>query len=193
MKPAPFKYFTTQTLEEALHLMNEYGYDAKILAGGQSLIATMNFRLAQPAVLIDLNNILELSYIQPIRDGGVRIGAMTRQTQVERSELVAEVAPLVTETMPLLAHPQIRNRGTFGGSIAHADPASELPALLLALRGKILAQSTRGERWIDADNCFLGIFTTALAAPSLPVLWTSAATTAHTLASARIFSSRSKE
>ncbi len=162
MKPAPFKYHAPVSLEEAIALVGDYGYDAKILAGGQSLIATMNFRLAQPAVLIDLNNIPELSYIQPIRDGGVRIGAMTRQAQVERSDLVAEVAPLLKETMPLIAHPQIRNRGTLGGSIAHADPASELPALLLASRGKILARSVRGERWIGADNCFLGIFTTAL-------------------------------
>ncbi|MCP4168631.1 MAG: xanthine dehydrogenase family protein subunit M [Chloroflexi bacterium] len=162
MKPAPFKYHAPASLAEAIALVGEYGYDAKILAGGQSLIATMNFRLAQPAVLIDLNNIPELSYIQPIRDGGVRIGAMTRQAQVERSDLVAEVAPLLKETMPLIAHPQIRNRGTLGGSIAHADPASELPALLLASRGKILARSVRGERWIGADNCFLGIFTTAL-------------------------------
>ena len=162
MKPAPFKYHAPDTVDEAVGLLADYGYDAKILAGGQSLVATMNFRLAQPAVLIDLNNIPALSYIQPTRDGGVRVGAMTRQAQVERSALVAEAAPLLRETMPLIAHPQIRNRGTVGGSIAHADPASELPALLVTLRGKVLARSARGERWLDADDFFLGIFTTAL-------------------------------
>ncbi|MCO6453345.1 MAG: xanthine dehydrogenase family protein subunit M [Caldilineales bacterium] len=162
MKPAPFQYFAPRTLDEAIDLVAEHGYDAKILAGGQSLIPTMNFRLAQPAVLIDLNHIPELNYIQPNRDGGVRIGAMTRQARVERDDLIAAATPLIHDTIPHIAHPQIRNRGTFGGSIAHADPASELPSVLVTLGGQILARSKRGERWIHADNCFLGIFTTAM-------------------------------
>lgn len=162
MKPAPFQYYAPRSVEEAAGLLAEHGYDAKILAGGQSLIPTMNFRLSQPAVLIDLNRIPELAYIHPAGDGGVRIGAMSRHVQVEKSDLIAQAAPLIHETMPLIAHPQIRNRGTFGGSIAHADPASELPAALLALGGRVQARSARGARWIEADEFFLGLFTTAL-------------------------------
>ncbi|RME47170.1 MAG: xanthine dehydrogenase family protein subunit M [Chloroflexi bacterium] len=162
MKPPPFQYFAPTTVEEALAHLAEYGYDAKVLAGGQSLIPTMNFRLAQPAVLVDLNNISELFYIRPDEDGGVRIGAMTRQRQVERDPLVAERAPLVHETMPHIAHPQIRNRGTFGGSIAHNDPASELPAVTTALNARFRLRSQAGERWVSADEFFLGLFYTAL-------------------------------
>ncbi len=162
MKPPPFAYHAPTTLDEALQLMAEHGYGAKALAGGQSLIATMNFRLSIPSVLIDLNRIRELDYIEPAAGGGLRVGAMTRHAQVEKSELAAERAPLVHDTMPLIAHPQIRNRGTFGGSIAHADPAAELPAILRALQGRVKAQSARGERWIDADDFFVGLFATAL-------------------------------
>ena len=162
MKPAPFRYYAPTSVEEALALLAEHGDEAKVLAGGQSLIPTMNFRLAQPAVLVDLNNIAELFYIRPNGDGGLRIGAMTRQAQVERDPLVAERAPLVHETMPHIAHPQIRNRGTFGGSIAHADPAAELPAVSVALGGRFLARSQGGERWIPAQEFFWGLFTTAL-------------------------------
>ncbi|NOZ49540.1 MAG: xanthine dehydrogenase family protein subunit M [Chloroflexi bacterium] len=162
MKPPPFAYHAPTTLDEALQLMAEHGYGAKVLAGGQSLIATMNFRLAAPAVLIDLNKIPELSIIQPTAEGGALVGAMTRHVQVEQSELIARTAPLLHATMPHIAHPQIRNRGTFGGSIAHADPAAELPAFLRAVRGQVLAQSRRGQRWIDADDFFIGLFSTAL-------------------------------
>lgn len=162
MKPAPFAYHAPPTLAEAVGLLADFGYDAKLLAGGQSLIPTMNFRLAQPAVLIDLNTIAELAYIRAEADGGLRIGAMTRQAQVERSEQVARSAPLLHEAMPLIAHPQIRNRGTIGGSLAHADPASELPAVLLTLGGRVQAQSRRGTRTIAAEDLFLGIFTTSL-------------------------------
>ncbi len=143
-------------------LLATHGYDAKLLAGGQSLIPTMNFRLAQPSVLIDLNGVLDLASIRPGNDGGLRIGAMSRHAQVEHSPVVAERAPLVHEAMPLIAHPQIRNRGTFGGSIAHADPASELPAVLVTLQGRVQARSQRGLRWIEANDFFLGLFTTAL-------------------------------
>lgn len=162
MKPAPFKYFAPATVEEALAHLTEYGYDAKPLAGGQSLIPTMNFRLAQPAVLVDLNTVPELFYIHPDENGGLRIGAMTRESEVEHSSLIAERAPLLHETMPHIAHPQIRNRGTVGGTLAHADPAAELPAVSVALNGRFRLRGQTGERWVSADEFFVGFFTTAL-------------------------------
>ena len=162
MKPAPFKYYAPTTTEEALALLAQHGYEAKVLAGGQSLIPTMNFRLAQPTVLVDLNTIPELFYIEPDKNGGVLVGAMTRESQVEHAPLIAERAPLVYETMPHIAHPQIRNRGTFGGCMAHADPAAELPAASLALTARFRVRSQSGERWVPADEFFIGFFTTAL-------------------------------
>jgi CO/xanthine dehydrogenase FAD-binding subunit len=162
MKPPPFEYFAPTTTAEALALLTQYGYEAKPLAGGQSLIPTMNFRLAQPGILIDLNPVSELAHIRPGDDGSLRIGTMTRQRQVERDPLVTERAPLIHETMPYIAHPQIRNRGTFGGSLAHADPAAELPAVTTALNAKFRARSQRGERWIPANEFFVSLFATAL-------------------------------
>lgn len=162
MKPPPFKYVVPTTLTEALSQLAEYGYEAKPLAGGQSLIPTMNFRLAQPAVLVDLNPISELAYIRPTDNGGVSIGAMTRQREVEQHPLIADRLPLVRETMPHIAHFQIRNRGTFGGNIAHADPASELPAVMLALNARLRLQSATGDRWVAADEFFVDLFATAL-------------------------------
>lgn len=162
MKPPPFEYFAPTTLDDALDYMADYGDEAKPLAGGQSLIPTMNFRLAQPEVLVDLNGIAELAYIRPAAGGGVSIGAMTRQRSVERSPLVAEQTPLIHETMPYIAHPQIRNRGTFGGNLAHTDPASELPAVTTALNARFRAQSRSGQRWLTADEFFVDLFTTAL-------------------------------
>ena len=162
MKPAPFKYYAPTTVEEALAHLAEYGYDAKALAGGQSLIPMLNFRLAQPSVLVDLNNISELFYIRPDEDGGLRLGAMTRQKQVEYDPLVAERAPLVHEVMPQIAYPQIRSRGTFGGSLAHADPSAELVAVSMALNGRFRLRSQAGERWVPADEFFVGLFTTVL-------------------------------
>ncbi len=164
MKPAPFKYYAPTTVEEALTHLAEYGYDAKPLAGGQSLIPTMNFRLAQPAVLVDLNNVSELFYIRPDGNGngGLRLGAMTRQSQVERDPLVAERAPLLHDAMPRVGFWQTRNRGTIGGSLAHADPASELAAVSVALNGRFRLRSQAGERWVPAAEFFLGPFFTAL-------------------------------
>lgn len=161
MKPAAFDYFAPKSVEEALSLLAEHGYDAKPLAGGQSLVPTMNFRLAQPAVLVDLNGIDDLFFVRETSDG-LRIGAMTRQHTVERSPLVQRRAPLIHETMPYIAHPQIRNRGTFGGSLAHADPASELPVLAVILNARMRVQSSRGERWVDAKDFYLGLFATDL-------------------------------
>jgi CO/xanthine dehydrogenase FAD-binding subunit len=162
MKPPPFEYANPATLDEALMHMAQHGYDAKALAGGQSLIPMMNFRLAQPAVLVDLNNIPELSYIQRDEGGGLRLGAMTRHHQVENDPLVAEEAPLVAETMPQIATTQIRSRGTFGGSIAHADPSAELVALSVTLEGRFTLRSQSGSREVSAEDFFLGMFTTQL-------------------------------
>lgn len=163
MKPAPFRYFAPQSVDEALTHLAEYGYDAKLLAGGQSLIPTMNFRLAQPGVLVDLNRIASLSYIEPTAEGGVRIRAMTRQREVEQSALVAERAPLMTAAMPHIAHVQIRNRGTIGGSLAHADPAAELPAVVSALGGTLVVQGLGGARRVDVNDFYVGLFATDLA------------------------------
>ena len=168
MKPAPFDYFSPATVEEALALLDEHGGDAKPLAGGQSLIPAMNFRLARPAVLVDLNRIAELAYVRAA-PGGVAIGAMTRQRAVERSDDVARAAPLLAEAMPSIAHPQIRNRGTMGGSIAHADPSAELPAVMLALDAQFRAKSATGERSIPAGEFFKGMLETALAPGELLV------------------------
>jgi carbon-monoxide dehydrogenase medium subunit len=163
MKPAAFEYAAPATLAEALALKAARGDEAKFLAGGQSLVPAMNFRLAQAALLVDLNGLAELDFIRPDEGGGLRLGAMTRQRRVERDPLVAGRAPLLHEAMPWVAHPQIRNRGTLGGSLAHADPAAELPVVALALQGRLRAQSSGGERWIEAADFFQGLFTTALA------------------------------
>jgi carbon-monoxide dehydrogenase medium subunit len=164
MKPAPFDYVAPDSLDEALALMAEHGYDAKLLAGGQSLIPMMNFRLAQPAMIVDLNRLVELDTMnQDEGAGALRLGAMVRQRQLERHPLVAEFAPLLYEAMPYVAHPQIRNRGTLGGSLAHADPAAELPVATVALSARFRLQRVEGERWIEAEDFFVGLFTTALA------------------------------
>ena len=160
MKPAPFEYFVPDSLEAALELKAEHGDEAKALAGGQSLIPAMNFRVAQPSILIDLNRISDLRYVH--KNGALRIGAMTVQSAAEHDPLVARHAPLLHEAIPNIAHSQIRNRGTIGGSIAHADPASELPVVCLALDARMHARSKSGERWIEAKDFFAGLFSTAL-------------------------------
>jgi len=164
VKPAAFEYYAPYSVDDALGLLAEHGYDAKVLAGGQSLIPMMNFRLAQPAVLVDLNNISELFFIRADGNGagGLRLGAMTRQGQVERDALVADRAPLIHEVMPQIAYPQIRSRGTFGGSLAHADPSAELVASTIALNGRFRLRSQAGERWVPASEFFVGLFTTVL-------------------------------
>ncbi len=162
MKPPPFEYYAPTTVEEALAHLAEHGYDAKPLAGGQSLIPMMNFRLAQPAVIVDLNNIETLSFIRPEDDGGLAVGAMTRHKKVEKSVMVAERAPLIHETMPQIATSQIRSRGTFGGSLAHADPSAELVCVSVALDGEFKIANQSGERWVTAKDFFLGLFTSVL-------------------------------
>jgi len=163
LKPAPFEYQAPATLDAALDLLARHGGDAKILAGGQSLIPVMNFRLAEPAFLVDINRIPELDFVRRGEDGTLRIGALARHRRLEREPLVAAAAPLLHEAVPHIAHPQIRNRGTFGGSLAHADPAAELPAVALALDARLrLRRAGGGDRWVDARDFFAGLFTTAL-------------------------------
>ena len=164
MKPAPFEWFSASSTEEALALLAEHGEHAKPLAGGQSLIPAMNFRLARPAVLVDLNGITELSGVAVQADGVLRCGAMTRQGVLEKSEMVAAHAPLLAEALPFVAHAAIRTRGTVGGSIAHGDPAAEIPAVLSALGARYLVQSSGGQRWLAADAFMTGLFVTALGA-----------------------------
>ena len=137
MKPAPFEYAAPTTLDEALSVLSRGDGDARPLAGGQSLVPMLNFRLGGPATLVDLNAIEELAFIEPTADGGLRIGAMTRQVALERDPSVRRAAPLLAEAAPSIAHAQIRTRGTVGGSLAHADPAAELPAVLLALGARV--------------------------------------------------------
>ncbi len=167
MKPAPFRYVAARSLEQALQVKAEYGDEARFLAGGQSLVPTMNFRLTQPAVLIDINPLAAFAGMQKSAADGVRIGALTRYRSLERDPATARDLPLVHEALPHIAHPQIRNRGTIGGNLAHADPASEMPAIVLALGGRLRAQSVRGERWIEAADFFVGALTTALASDEM--------------------------
>jgi carbon-monoxide dehydrogenase medium subunit len=162
VKPAPFDYHRPDTADEALAILADLGSDAKPLAGGQSLVPAMNFRLARPAVLVDLNRIAPLAYIEESPDGGLLIGAMTRQRAPERSGTVARKAPLLFEAMPWIAHPQIRNRGTVGGSLAHADPAAELPAVMVALDARFVLRSRTASRTVPAHDFYTGLLTTVL-------------------------------
>jgi aerobic carbon-monoxide dehydrogenase medium subunit len=168
MKPAPFEYHVPDSLEQALSLISQHADEAKFLAGGQSLVPAMNFRVVQPTVLIDLNRVSELSFI---REEGetIHIGAMARERHLEFDGSIAKRTPLLHEAVPFIAHPQIRNRGTIGGSIVNADPAAELPVLMLALNAKLKAKNVSGERWIDAKDFFAGMFTTALTSDELLV------------------------
>jgi aerobic carbon-monoxide dehydrogenase medium subunit len=167
VKPARFEYHAPASIDGACALLDSL-QDAKVLAGGQSLVPLLNFRLARPAHIVDINHLPGLDRIYE-RDGGVAIGALARQAGVEDSQLVAQICPLLTDAMRLIAHRVIRNRGTVCGSLAHADPASELPAVLLALGGHVVARSARGERVIAADALFKGVFETALAPDELMV------------------------
>jgi carbon-monoxide dehydrogenase medium subunit len=160
VKPAPFAYRKARSLDEAVSLLGEHA-DARLLAGGQSLIATLNMRLSAPSLLIDINGLGGLDRIEA-KDGTVTIGALTRHTQAERSDAIARHAPLIASAMPHIAHPAIRNRGTIGGSIAFADPAAELPACLLALGGEVEASGPSGKRTIKADDFFVDLYETAL-------------------------------
>ena len=162
MKPPPFDYVAATSLDEALTALADAGEDAKVLAGGQSLIPLLSLRLAYPSVLVDVNKVPELANIDA-SNGSLTIGATVRHRAVERSKEVRDAVPLISAVMPYIGHTAIRSRGTIGGSIAHADPAAELPAVALALDATITARSAaRGERTISAADFFDGYFTTTL-------------------------------
>jgi CO/xanthine dehydrogenase FAD-binding subunit len=162
VKPAPFDYYDPHSLGEAVALFATYGDDAKALAGGQSLVPLLNFRLARPAVLVDLNRVAELSYLRK-RGGRLEIGAMCRQSRLEIAPVAQEGWPLLANALEFVAHPQIRHRGTVGGSAAHGDPAAELPVALACLDATFIARSARGgERRLTAGEFFVTHLTTAL-------------------------------
>ena len=168
MKPAHFDYLRPATLDEALALLAEHGEDARVIAGGQSLVAMMNLRFARPGALIDINRIAGLD--RHWRDGPVlRIGALARHATLAASPLVRELAPLMAAAYPHVAHHTIRNRGTLAGNLCHADPASEMPAVLLALDGELRLRSARGARTVKAADFFLGPYTTAAQADEMLV------------------------
>jgi carbon-monoxide dehydrogenase medium subunit len=162
MKPAPFEYHAPETVAEAVALLERHGGEARLLAGGQSLVPMMNFRLAAPAAIVDLNRIGALAYVAEDADA-VRIGAMTRQRTVEFSPVVAAKLPLLRDAVQLVGHLPTRSRGTVGGSLAHADPSAEIPMVLLALDGDVLVRGARGERRIAAADLFRDALTTSLA------------------------------
>lgn len=168
MKPPKFDYHAPASVDEAIALLGRYGGDAKILAGGQSLVPLLNFRLSRPAALIDLNRIAALAYIRA-ENGEIRLGAMTRQRTIEFSPLIAERLPLLTEATRLVGHLPIRSRGTIGGSLAHADPSAEYPAVLTALGGAVVARGPKGERVIGAGELFQTYLTTSLGADEILV------------------------
>ena len=167
MKPAKFDYRSPETLQEALALLQEYGDEAKVLAGGQSLMPLMNMRLARPAVILDINRLSKLAYISPTADGGLAVGALTRQRTVEQSSLVRERNPLLAASLPYIGHFQIRNRGTVGGSLAHADPAAELSAVSMALEAEVVLASDGTQRVVKAADLFVTYYTTDMAPTEL--------------------------
>jgi carbon-monoxide dehydrogenase medium subunit len=168
VKAPKFSYVRAESIEQTLRLLAEHGEDARILAGGQSLMPTLNMRLSQPKLLIDINRLDALKGIS--LDGAtVRIGALARHVEVMNSPIVAKHLPLIAEAMPYVAHVAVRNRGTFGGSIATADPAAEMPACALALQATIVLESVRGRRKVAADDFFHGLYETARAPDELLV------------------------
>jgi carbon-monoxide dehydrogenase medium subunit len=167
LKPPPFDYRLPETLEEALSVMAEYGDEARPLAGGQSLVPMMAFRLARPAVLIDLNQLDDLAALD-FDDHQVSVGAMVREKTAERSDPLSRQVPLLAKALPYIGHEAIRTRGTIGGSLAHADPAAELPAVAVAAGAQVVAASEgRGRRTVPAEEFFITHFTTALAPDEL--------------------------
>jgi aerobic carbon-monoxide dehydrogenase medium subunit len=167
MKPGSFRYARAGSLAEAIALLAAAPGETKLLAGGQSLVPMLNMRLVRPAVLVDVHGLAELTGITPMADGGLRIGALTRHAELAAASAVIERAPLLAEAARHVGHAAIRNQGTLGGSLAHADPAAELPAALLALDARIHVTGPRGTREIAADAFFLGLLTTALEADEI--------------------------
>src|SRR5579884_304832 len=161
MKPAPFEYFAPRSVAETLDLLARYGDEAKILAGGQSLVPLMNFRLARPAYLIDINRVAELDYVRPI-DGGLALGAITRHYVLEEHPEIAARCPLLPRIASLIGHVQIRHRGTVGGSLAHADPVAELPLAATLLDAEIVVRGPNGERVLRPSEFFVHYLLTSL-------------------------------
>src|SRR5437764_8971783 len=159
MKPPKFRYFAPKSVGEALTLLEEHAVEARVLAGGQSLVPLMNMRLVHPDVLIDINGISELSFIEAT-NGGLAIGALTRDATLTGDMRIAESLSVLSEAAHFVGHPAIRNRSTVGGSLAHADPAAELPAVMLALDAEFIVRSSSGARRVTADDFFVGLFTT---------------------------------
>lgn len=176
MKPAAFRYAAAQTVTDAVTYLAQYGPGAKVLAGGQSLVPLMNMRLAEPDVIVDINGVAELNFVT-VQDDKVVVGACVRQRDLELNRAALEALPLLAKTIRYIGHPQIRNQGTVVGSIVHADPSAELPAVLSALGGAVKARSAKGERLIPADDLFITYFTTSLEPDELAVeahfpIWT---------------------
>src|SRR3989442_114319 len=161
MKPSSFEYVAPRSLDEAVHSLTSYAGAAKVLAGGQSLVPLINLRLAAPEVLIDINGLQELGGLRA-SDGGLSVGALVRQSTLERADLVRQRLPLLAEASALVGHPANRHRGTVGGSLAHADPAAELPAAMLALEATFIARGARGSRSLAAADFFSGYLTTTV-------------------------------
>lgn len=167
MKSSRFTHIAVDSVEEAAMVLDDTGADARLIAGGQSLIPMLSFRLSAPALLVDLNRVPELFGITELESGGLQIGAMTRHRSVETSQIVATHLPLLALALPHVAHLAIRNRGTIGGSLAHADPAAELPALALVHDATMILRNRRGQRTVAAADFFTGVFSTALAADEI--------------------------
>ena len=168
MKPPPFEYFDPTTIDETVSVLQQYGDDAKVLAGGQSLMPLLNFRLARPTAVVDINGVKELDYLRK-EDGWLAIGALVRQRAAELSGLVADSCPMLAEALPLIGHFQIRNRGTIAGSLAHADPAAELGAVAVVLGAELRIKGPHEDRRIPAEQFFVSYLTTALAPNELLV------------------------
>jgi len=162
MIPAQFDYHAPKSLDEAIALLTQHGGSAKVLAGGQSLIPAMRFRLATPEVLVDINGIRQLEYVRE-QGGYLAIGALARETALEESELIARRYPLLFDTAKVVADPLVRQRATVGGNLAHADPANDHPATMLAYAAQVVARGPKGERTIGIDDFFTGLFENALA------------------------------
>ena len=161
MKPAPFVYFDPESIEEVLDLLHQHGDEATILAGGQSLGPLLNMRLSTPQIIVDINRVTDLQYYKS-DDTGLKVGTLTRQSTLEDDNNIKEIQPLLAASIPYIGHRSIRNRGTVGGSVAHADPAAEWPAIMLALDGTVLIQNSTSSRTVDAGDFYISALTTDL-------------------------------
>ncbi|MDQ1850743.1 xanthine dehydrogenase family protein subunit M [Gemmobacter fulvus] len=162
MRPPPFAYVKPEAVDEVLGLLTQYGDEARILSGGQSLLPLLNFRVAYPSYIIDINGLSDLDYLRDTPDGGLEIGGMTRYRTLETSAAIRDAWPILHEAIEEIGHVQIRNRGTIGGSLCHADPGAEMPTVVTALGGSVHLKSARGERKVAAGDFFVGQLTTSI-------------------------------